>query len=108
MNTSLLRKIIGLILAALLLTSILLMAGTTAAAQRDQRRSQRRGYQKRVVSVQSLDRSIDQFGPIREAQPIRPFHTFGPFGRAYHPFFDPYGRYDSYTFYRHSIGRRPR
>ena len=103
MNIRLWREIIGLILAALLLTSIILLAGTTAAAQG---RHQRRGYQQRVVSIRSIDRSIDQFGSIREAQPIRPFHTFGPFGRSYHPFFDPYGRYDSYTFYRHSIGRQ--
>jgi hypothetical protein len=61
-----------------------------------------------VVSL----RAVDQFRPIREAHTMgnfgRPFDTFGPFGRPYHPFFDPYGRYDSYTFYRHSIGRRPR
>jgi hypothetical protein len=101
MNTRLLRKIIGLILAALLLTSILLLAGTTASAQRRYHRSD----QRRTVSLRSIDRSTNRFGPIREAEPIRPFHTFGPFGRAYHPFFDPYGRYDSYTFYRHSIGR---
>jgi hypothetical protein len=101
MNTRKLRKIIGLILAALLLTSIGLLASATAAAQR---RYQRRGYQRQVVSVQSIDR----FEPMREAQPVRPFHTFGPFGRSYHPFFDPYGRYDSYTFYRHSIGRSHR
>jgi hypothetical protein len=99
MNARLLRKLIGILLAALLLTSIVLLAGTTAAGQR---RYQRRAYQRRVVSI----RSIDRFEPIREAQPIRPFHTFGPFGQPYHPFFDPYGRYDSHTFYRHSIGRR--
>lgn len=99
MNARLLRKLIGILLAALLLTSIVLLAGTTAAGQR---RYQRRGYQRRVVSL----RAIDRFEPIREAQPIRPFHTFGTFGRSYHPFFDPYGRHDSYTFYRHSIGRR--
>jgi hypothetical protein len=101
MNTSLLRKIIGIILAALLLTSIVLLAGSTAAAQRR--------YQRRVVRVRPVSvRSIDRFEPIREAPPVRPFHTFGPFGRPYHPFFDPYGRHDSYTFYRHSIGRHHR
>ena len=94
MNTRLLRKIIGLILAALLLTSIILLAGTTAAAQR---RSQRRMLIRRPISL---------FEPARQVQPIRPFHTFGPFGRPYHPFWDPYGRHDSYTFYRRSIGRR--
>jgi hypothetical protein len=94
MSTRLLRRIIALILAALLLTSILLLAGTTAAAQRRQRR---------VISM----RAIDRFQPTRPVPAGRPFHIFGPFGRPYHPFFDPYGRYDSYTFYRHSIGRRP-
>ena len=97
MNVRLVRKIIGLILAALLLTSIVLLAGTTAAAQRR--------YHRRIVSVRQTTPVQPIFG---WAQPIRPFHTFGPFGRPYHPFFDPYGRYDSYTFYRRSIGRRPR
>jgi len=94
MNTRMLRKIIGLILAALLLTSIILLAGTTAAAQR---RSQRRVIKTRPMQL---------FEPVRPVQPIRPFQTFGPLGRSYHPFWDPYGRHDSYTFYRRSIGRR--
>jgi cell division protein FtsN len=98
MNTRLLRKIIGLILAALLVTSIVLLAGTTAAAQR--RYHQRR--HQRVVSLRSIDRSQ----PTREIQPIPPFSTHGPFGRPYHPFFDPYGSQDHYTFYRKSISRR--
>jgi hypothetical protein len=93
MNTRLLRKIIGLILAALLLTSIVLLAGTSAAAQR---RSHRRTISRR---------SIERFEPVRTGQPVRPFHAYGPFGRPYHPFWDPYGRNDAYTFYRHSIGR---
>jgi hypothetical protein len=79
MNTRLLRKIIGLILSALLLTCIVLLAGTTAAAQRR--------YQRRVVIVQPIN-------SIRTVQLVRPFSTFGPFGRPYHPFWDPYGRYD--------------
>ncbi len=76
MNTRLLRKIIGLILAALLLTSIVLLAGTTAAAQTR--------IQRRVVIV----------------RPISPFHTFG---RRYDPFWDPYGRFDRYNYYRQYV-----
>src|SRR6267142_3351249 len=75
MNLRLLRKIIGLILAALLLTGIVLLAGTTAAAQSQQPR--------RVVIV-------------------RP-HTFGPFSRRYDPFWDPYGRFDRYNYYRQYV-----
>ena len=90
MDSRSLRKIIGFILAALLLTSILLLAGTTAAAQRR--------YHRRVVNLRPI-----QFEPTRTVQPIRPFSTFGPFGRSYHPFWDPYGRYDQYTFYRPHI-----
>ena len=96
MKRRLLRKIIGLILGALLLTSILLLAGTTAAAQRRYHRQQRR-----VIS----ERSLQELQPTRQPQPIPPFHTFGPFGRSYHPFSDPYGRYDHYTFYRRSLLR---
>jgi hypothetical protein len=96
MNTRSLREIIGFILAALLLTSILQLGGTTATGQR-----RRQQHQQRVIS----GRSIDEFQPAREAQPVRPFHTFGPFGRSYHPFWDPYGRYDHYTFFRRSISR---
>lgn len=103
MNKSLLRKTIGLILAALLLTGILLLSGTTAAAKRHQHwRDHWRSHQPRVISWQLIDRSE----PFRRSHTIRPFQTYGPFGRAYHPYFDPYGRYDRYTFYRHSIGRR--
>ncbi len=76
MNTRLLRKIIGLILAALLLTSIVLLAGTTAAAQTR--------IQRRVVIV----------------RPISPFHTFG---RRYDPFWDPYGRFGRYNYYRQYV-----
>ncbi len=72
MNTSLSRKIIGLILAALLLTSILLLAGTTAAAQR------RYQHQGRVVIV----------------RPIRTFDPFwDPYGRL-----DRYNYYRQYVF----------
>jgi hypothetical protein len=46
MNTGLLRRIVGFLLAALLLTGILLMAGTTAAA--------RQRYQRRVIIVQPV------------------------------------------------------
>lgn len=46
MNTRLLRKVIGLILAALLLTSIVLLTGVTAAAQQR--------YQRRVIVVQPV------------------------------------------------------
>jgi hypothetical protein len=102
MTTTVLRKIIGFILAALLLTSIVLLAGTAAGAQRR--------HQRRVISTQSRTssrRSIDRLQPAPPVETTRPFQTYGPFGRSYHPFFDPYGRYDSYTFYRHSIGRRP-
>jgi hypothetical protein len=74
MNTKLLRKIIGLILAALLLTGIILLAGTTAAAQTR--------IQRRVVVV----------------QPISPF-----FGRRYDPFWDPYGRFGRYNYYRQYV-----
>jgi hypothetical protein len=94
MNARLVRKIIGLILAALVLTSIVLLAGTAAAAKRR--------HQRRAITM----RSVDEFKPTSPVQPARSFHTFGPFGRPYHPFFDPYGRDDSYTFYRHSIGRK--
>jgi hypothetical protein len=76
MNTRLVRKIIGLILTALLLTAIVMLAGTTAAAQT---RAQRR-----VVIV----------------RPIRPFHSFG---RRYDPFWDPYGRFDRYNYYRQYV-----
>ena len=76
MNTRLMRQIIGLILAALLLTSIILLAGTTAAAQTR--------YPRRVVIV----------------RPVRPFHTFG---RSYDPFWDPYGRFDRYNYYRQYV-----
>jgi hypothetical protein len=46
MNTRLLRKIVGLVLAALLLTSIVLLTGVTAAAQQR--------YQRRVIVVQPV------------------------------------------------------
>ena len=96
MNTRILHKIIGLILAALLLTGILLLTSTTAAAQRR--------YHRRVLSQLSLAESQ----PTRQAQPVRPFSAFGPFGRSYHPFWDPYGRYDHYTFFRHSLSKHGR
>jgi hypothetical protein len=47
MNTRLLRRIIGLILAALLLMSIVLLAGTTAAAQHR--------YQRRVIVARPIN-----------------------------------------------------
>ncbi len=97
MNTSLLRKIVGLILAALLLTSILLLAGTTAAAQRRYRRHHlRNSFSVRLIA----------FEPDGTVQQIPPFSAFGPFGRPYHPYWDPYGSYDHNTFYRHSFFRK--
>jgi hypothetical protein len=99
MHTSLFRKIVGLILAALLLTSILLLAGTTAAAQRRSRPHHRRSAF--IVRPVAFERT-------RMVEPIRPFSTFGPFGRSYHPYFDPYGSYDHHTFYRRSFGKRKR
>jgi hypothetical protein len=74
MNTRLLRKVIGLILAALLLTSIVLLTGTTAAAQQR--------YQRRVIIV----------------QPARPFRTLG-FDRPYDPFWDQSRRFNRYRYY---------
>ena len=73
MNTRLLRKIIGLILAALLLTSIVLLTGVTAAAQQR--------YQRRVIIV----------------QPVRPYDPFWDQSRR----FDRY-RYYSQYFFRNS------
>jgi hypothetical protein len=102
MTTRVLRKIIGFILAVLLITSIVLLAGTAAGAQRR--------HQRRVISTRARTismRSIERLQPAPPVQTTRSFQTYGPFGRSYHPFFDPYGRNDSYTFYRHSIGRRP-
>ncbi len=97
MNTNLIRKIVGLILAALLLMSILLLAGTTAAAQRRYRRHHiRNSFSVRPIA----------FEPVRTAKPIPPFSASGPFGRPYHPYWDPYGSYDHYTFYRHSFFRK--
>ena len=99
MHSNLIRRIVGLILAALLLTSILLLAGTTAAAQRQSRRNHRRSS--------FIVRPI-AFEPARSVEPIRSFSAYGPFGRPYHPYFDPYGSYDHHTFYRHSFGKRRR
>lgn len=70
MNTRLLRKLIGLILAALLLTSIVLLTGTTAAAQQR--------YQRRVIVV----------------QPVRPFNPFWDQSRR----FNRYRYYSQYFF----------
>jgi hypothetical protein len=96
MNSSLLRKILHLILAALLLTSILMMAGTTAAAKKHYRRHQR---------PSSFIVRPAEFEPRQKVEPARQWSTFGPFGQAYHPYFDPYGSYNHYTFYRRSIKR---
>jgi hypothetical protein len=97
MSTRLLRKIIGLILAALLLTSILLLAGTTAAAQRRNHR--------RVIRVRRVQ-PVSTFETARPVQRADAFSTFGPFGRPYHPFWDPYGRHDRSTFYRLGFDRK--
>jgi len=97
MNTRLVRKIIGFILTALLLTSILLLAGTTAAAQRRNHR--------RMVKVRK-GQPVSTFQTNRPVQRADAFSTFGPFGRPYHPFWDPYGRYDRHTFYRLSLDRK--
>ena len=59
MNTRLVRRIIGLILAALLLTGIVILSGTTAAAQGR--------FQRQVIVV----------------RPIRPFRPFRPYGYPY-------------------------
>jgi hypothetical protein len=96
MNIRLLRKIIGFILTALLLTSILLLAGTTAAAQRRNHR---------VVKVRRVE-PVSVFQTIRPVQRADAFSTFGSLGRPYHPFWDPYGRYDRHTFYRLSFDRK--
>ncbi|HSS22311.1 MAG TPA: hypothetical protein VLL54_19725 [Pyrinomonadaceae bacterium] len=103
-----LRKIAHLILAALLLTTLLLMAGTTAAAKKHFRRyNQRRAFVERPRRA-FVERPIG-LGTVSAAQPVRPFSTFGPFGRNYHPYWDPYGGYDHHTFYRHSLfGNRRR
>ena len=99
-----LRRIIGFILAVFLLTSILFLAGTTAGQRRFNTRNAKHSakvakQQKRVISF----RPSSLVQPKREVQPIRPFHAFGTFGRTYHPFWDPYGRHDHYTFYRRSF-----
>jgi len=104
MSRSGIRKIVGFILAVFLLTSILFLGGTTAGQRRLNMKSTKRSAkvaspQKRVISF----RPSSLVQPKREAQPIRPFHAFGPFGRTYHPFWDPYGRHDHYTFYRRSF-----
>jgi hypothetical protein len=65
MNARLVRRIIGLILAALLLTGIVILSGTTAAAQGR--------FQRRVIVV----------------RPIRPFRPYGyPYGR--YSYYSPY------------------
>jgi len=94
MKRNLLRKIIAPILAPGLLASIVLLSGTTTAAQRR--------YHRRVISV----RPVSTFQTMRPVQRADAFSTFGPFGRPYHPFWDPYGRYDRFTFYRHSFDRK--
>ena len=73
MNARLVRRIIGLILAALLLTGIVILSGTTAAAQGR--------FQRRVIVV----------------RPIRPFRAFRPYGYGYGPF-NRYGYYSQYVF----------
>jgi hypothetical protein len=70
MNTRLVRRIIGLILAALLLTGIVILSGTTAAAQGR--------LQRRVIVVR----------PIRSFGPFRPYGY--PYGR--------YNYYSQYVF----------
>ena len=70
-NTTLMRRIIGLILTALLLTSLLILTGVTAGAQN---RTQRR-----VVIV----------------RPIRPFRHYDPFWRQDRL---NYYRYNQYVF----------
>ena len=71
MNTRLVRRIIGLILAALLLTGIVILSGTTAAEQGR--------FQRRVIVV----------------RPILPFRPFRPYG---YPYGYP-GRYSYYSQY---------
>jgi len=73
MNPRLVRRIIGLLLAALLLTGIVLFAAGTAAAQGR--------VQRRVIVVR----------PIRPIRPYDPFRS--PAGR-----FNRYGYYDEYVF----------
>jgi hypothetical protein len=73
MNTTLVRRIIGLLLAALLLTGILLLAGGTAAAQG------RRIERKPII-----------------VRPIRPFPRYDPFR-------SPYGRFNRHDYYNQYV-----
>src|SRR5258707_15773699 len=77
MNARLVRRIIGLLLAALLLTGIVFLAGGTAAAQIR--------VQRRVVVV----------------RPIRPFRSFDRVGYPY----DRFNRYSYYRQYVFSNGQ---
>ena len=71
------------IISGVLLVGVMFVHGADALGQRKHRR---------VITAPPPPSSTYQ--PLPPVHRFDEFATNGPFGKPYHPFFDPYGRYD--------------